>query len=106
MKRYRVEFSAEAKAEIERSFEWGVREWGIVAAHDWYKLLTRATRLRLAMFPSGCPLAPENDDFPFEVRHMIIGRYRLIFKIEKRTVRILHLRGSYIGSSTGSGDDE
>lgn len=28
---------------------------------------------------------------------MIIGRYRVLFEIEGKLVRVMHLRGSYLG---------
>jgi len=49
----------------------------------------------LATFPERCPLAPENEAFPFETRHLLYGRrphiYRVIFKVESDTVYILHI---------------
>jgi hypothetical protein len=43
-----------------------------------------------------CPLAPENKEFPFEVRQLLYGRkphlYRVLFTIEGDTVVVLHIR--------------
>ena len=40
----------------------------------------------LSEMPHRCPLAPENKEFPFEVRQMLYGRkphrYRVLFTIE------------------------
>lgn len=50
----------------------------------------------LATSPSRCPLAPENADSPFEVRHLLYGRrphvYRILFTIGGNTVTVLHIR--------------
>jgi len=54
----------------------------------------------LPYFPLGHPIAPETEDLGFEVRHMIIDRYRVLFEIAGKTVRILHLRGPYTGPDT------
>jgi hypothetical protein len=45
--------------------------------------------------PERCSIAPENNEFSFEVRHLLYGRrphvYRIVFTIEGGTVYILHL---------------
>lgn len=50
----------------------------------------------LAEMPQRCALAPENDTFPFEVRHLLYGRhpntYRVLFTISGDIVLILHIR--------------
>jgi len=46
--------------------------------------------------PKRCPLAPENEYYPEEIRQLLYGRrqgrYRILFTIEQRTVTILHVR--------------
>jgi plasmid stabilization system protein ParE len=96
MRRFRVEFTHEAKSEIARSFEWGRQEWGSAAAVQWYRKLRSQTREILSNFPLSQPIAPENGDFSSEIRQMIFGRYRVLFEIDGRVVRILHVRGSYV----------
>jgi len=49
--------------------------------------------------PGGFPLAPENDDFPEEIRQMILDRYRVLFTIRKHKVHLLHVRGANIRGS-------
>jgi hypothetical protein len=50
----------------------------------------------LRELPERCPLAPENKEFPFEVRQLLYGRgshrYRILFTVEGETVVILHMR--------------
>jgi plasmid stabilization system protein ParE len=50
----------------------------------------------LSELPHRCSLAPENAEFPFEVRQLLYGRkphqYRVLFIIEADTVIILHIR--------------
>jgi plasmid stabilization system protein ParE len=45
----------------------------------------------LEAFPSRCPLIPENDLIGTEYRHLIYGGYRMIFRIEARTVYVLRI---------------
>jgi hypothetical protein len=46
--------------------------------------------------PARCALAPENEDFPFEVRQLLYGsghhRYRILFTVEDDVVSVLHIR--------------
>jgi plasmid stabilization system protein ParE len=42
--------------------------------------------------PARCPLAPENEDHPKEIRQLVHGRYRILFTIEPGRVVILHVR--------------
>jgi plasmid stabilization system protein ParE len=50
----------------------------------------------LSAFPKRCLLAPENTQFPFEVRQLLYGNkphvYRILFTIADDTVNILHIR--------------
>lgn len=98
MKRYAVVFTEEAKRDIANSYEWGREEWGEAAARRWYLKLRSHTRGNLTRFPLGQPLAPESEEVGQEIRHLIFGRYRILFEIVGRTVRILHLRGAFMGT--------
>lgn len=97
MKRYRVEFTEESEQDIANSYEWGREEWGEAAARRWYLKLRSHTRDLLMRFPLGQPLAPESDEAGREIRQLIFGRYRILFDIVDRTVRVFHVRGAYIG---------
>ena len=96
MKKYRVEFADTAKADIALSYEWGQKEWGAGAARKWYKLLKKTVRQTLCIVPLGFPLAPENSVYAAEIRQMTVGRYRVLFSVENRTVRVLHVRGPFV----------
>lgn len=48
----------------------------------------------LTSLPLRCPLAPESDAFPAEVRQLIYGSYRLLFTVDGHRVRVLHVRHS------------
>ena len=64
-------------------------------ASDWFLALEDAIE-SLANMPLRCALAPENTEFPFEVRQLLYGRpphvYRILFTIETSTVYVLHIR--------------
>jgi hypothetical protein len=47
--------------------------------------------------PKAFPVAPEDEEFPEEIRQMIVGRYRILFTIKGRKVHVLHVRGAFTG---------
>lgn len=106
-KRYRVVISVQAKEDFDRSYAWGRQKWGDAAARRWYREIKSQILRSLSTFPLGHPMAPESEVYGSEIRHMIISRYRVLFEVEGKTVRVLHLRGSYIGpGSRDLGIDE
>jgi len=38
---------------------------------------------------------PEDDEFPEDIRQLIVGRYRVLFTIRKHKVHVLHVRGAH-----------
>jgi plasmid stabilization system protein ParE len=95
MKRYRVIIERSAQVDIEGSYQWGVAHFGKHQADEWLRHLRRSCR-RLATLPERCPIAPEDDEFFETIRHLITGRYRVLFTVTGNTVHILHLRGAYV----------
>lgn len=98
MKKYKVIVHSDAESDIESSFKWGRRAWGEENATLWVRKLRRAIRNQLTSLPLACPLAPETERLDVSVRHLIVGRYRVLFTVKGRTVTILHVRGPYITS--------
>lgn len=98
MKRYVVIIEDSAQANIRDAFDWGCRTWGKREARQWVRDLRTAIVKQLGVVPQGLPLAPETDEFPEEIRQMVIGRYRVLFTIKGRKVHVLHVRGAYVGS--------
>jgi toxin ParE1/3/4 len=61
------------------------------AALSWYDNIYDCI-YSLADFPNRCPLAPENVHFLFELRHLIIGNYRILFRVDGDTVAVLDFK--------------
>ena len=63
-----------------------------MAAQRWYQQLREAIE-SLTNHPERCPLAPENEYFEEEIRHLLYGRrhgvYRILFTIQEETVFVL-----------------
>lgn len=96
--KFKVKIASSAEADILESFDWGVRNWGVSRARSWAVELRRTVRDRLSQYPESCPLAPDTDPGLLGVCHLVMDRYRVLFEIEGRTVRVLAVRGSFRGS--------
>jgi plasmid stabilization system protein ParE len=91
---FRVEITVEAERDGKGILEWLAEQNAGEAGLRWFQGLEKAIA-SLATFPLRCPLAPENAEFPFEVRNLLYGRrphvYRVVFMMENQTVYILHI---------------
>lgn len=91
---YEVLIMPSAEAEFEAAYLW-IAERNPDAAVKWYNGVLDAL-LTLETFPERCPLAPERDAFDHEIRQLLHGNrrhaYRILFDVEGRNVRILHIR--------------
>jgi plasmid stabilization system protein ParE len=87
-----VRFSQEALTDLWASFEWGVDAWGLERALDGMDDLIRA---RLAIMPLSHPIAPETFELNIEIRHLVIGRYRVLFTVIGREVLLVRVRGPF-----------
>ena len=94
--RYRVIIQPSAWGEIREAYRW-LYERSPTAANRWRNGLLRAVLL-LETQPTRCPLAPENDSFGEEIRQLLYGRrrgvYRILFTIEDDIVSVLYVRHS------------
>ncbi|HEY2867759.1 MAG TPA: type II toxin-antitoxin system RelE/ParE family toxin [Pyrinomonadaceae bacterium] len=93
--KYTVLFLPDAEDDIRESYEWGVNYWGRTAADKWIRSLYSAIFGRLKSFPKRCPLAPESAFTEREVRQLLLGRYRILFEISRRSVIVLHVTGPF-----------
>ena len=105
MKNYKVEFLPSAKNDLRTSFLWGVNVWGKTQAGRWLNRINATCKKRLKKFPESCPIAPESKEFDVTLRQFVIDRYRVIFTIKDDTVKILYIRGAYVGSVEDSEDE-
>ncbi len=96
MKKYNVTLMPSVLSDIGESYKWGVKQWGVKRAKQWARDIRKAA-LSLSTFPERHPIAPENDPFEEEIRHLVIGRYRLLYNIEDKTVYVLHCIGGFTG---------
>jgi plasmid stabilization system protein ParE len=54
----------------------------------------------LERFPGACPLALENDLVSYELRQLVHGQYRVLYRVVGKSVQILHVRHAVRLSAT------
>jgi plasmid stabilization system protein ParE len=91
-----VHLTARALREIEETLEW-LAERSRAAALRWHGQLLEAVR-SLENHPERCGLAPESEWFPGEIRQLLHGKrrgvYRILFEVRGNTVYVLRVRHS------------
>ncbi|NEP00956.1 MAG: type II toxin-antitoxin system RelE/ParE family toxin [Symploca sp. SIO2E9] len=93
---FQVEITPIAEAQIEQAYQW-YRERNPQFADSWFRGLMNAIAT-LQKKPRRCTLAVEHEIFPEELRQLIYGKskniYRVLFTIRETTVYVLYLRHS------------
>ena len=91
-----VHITARALREIDVALEW-LTERSRAAAVRWHQKLLEAVR-SLENNPARCGLAPESEWYPGEIRQLLYGKrrgvYRILFEVRGNTVYILRVRHS------------
>jgi plasmid stabilization system protein ParE len=93
---FQVELTPVAEAQIEQSYQW-YRDRNPEFADRWFRGLMN-TIATLQEKPQRCTLAVEHEIFPEEVRQLLYGKskniYRVLFAIRDTTVYVLYVRHS------------
>lgn len=92
---FHVDVTPQAEQDANTILEWLLSEHARDTGARWFLKLQEAIA-SLADFPSRCPLAPENDEVPFEMRQLLYGHkphiYRILFTVESDVVHVLRIR--------------
>ncbi len=93
---FKVKITFIAEGEIEKAYNW-YRKVNEVFADEWFKgLMNKIATLQ--EMPQRCAFAIENDIFSEDVRQLLDGKtkniYRVLFTIREDTVYILYIRHS------------
>jgi plasmid stabilization system protein ParE len=110
--KYRIEISSIAEAEADNASLRLARFTSPKQASVWYLGLLESIE-SLSQMPNRCALARENENFSLEIRQLLYGRgrnlYRVLFTIVDgdvvSTVRILHIRHG-LQKTIGEEDDD
>ena len=93
----RIAIEATAEREIRSIVRWKTQNASASVAARWYNGLIKKIGV-LRTHPGRCPIAEENDKFPIEIRELLHGRrrnvFRIIFTIRDDTVSILFVHHS------------
>lgn len=91
---YRIILQPEALEGMNSAYEF-IAEQSPDRAYEWANGLMDAIE-SLKTFPGRCAFAPENEFFPQEIRHLLYGKgraiYRILFTISGDTFSVLHIR--------------
>lgn len=105
---FQVRIARKAEIEIEIAYEW-LKQSNSSYADRWFRgLMNKLATLQEK--PRRCSLAIENNVFPEEVRQLLYGKrkniYRILFVIRDNTVYIIYLRHSKQALLTAEDWDE
>jgi len=89
-KTYRVALTRSAAEDAEAAYLW-IAERAPAAAARWFNELERRVE-SLASMPNRCPEAPESAAFHKKIRHLLFGKYRVLFHVSRNVVYVLHVR--------------
>jgi plasmid stabilization system protein ParE len=92
--KYRVEITETAWAEVEEAYQWFAGQ-SLRAAMLWKKTLLQTVD-SLEMMPDRCHLAPESRTWKREIRELLHGKrrgvFRILFEIRGDMVYVLRVR--------------
>ena len=88
-KKYKVHITASAQTDIRQIFDYIAQENPINATRFIDEIETRVSLLD--QFPQRQPAIPENSFFGTDFRHLIVEKYRIIFRIAGNDVFILRI---------------
>ena len=94
--KFSVSVLPQARRDIDRNAKWWAEHHSIDEAVRWTEAIYDQIAT-LADFPESHGLSPENGDFPYEIRDILLGlgsrpSYRAIFTIRGETVYVLTVR--------------
>jgi len=93
MQKFRVEIAPVVIEEIEETVLYIAKD-SVIDAISWSFEIQKKIQ-SLEQFPARCPFAEESQLLDYDMHHLIIGNFRVLFRIEETTVKVLHLRSGW-----------
>ena len=87
---YRIEIAPEAGKEIEDIYLYIAGDSTDHAARWYFAIHDKIQTLKDS--PNRCPVAFESRFYDYEIRNLIVGSYRVLFRVQEKTVQILHVK--------------
>ena len=95
MAQFVIKYGRLAIEDLQTSYDWGVENWGVRQANEWVSRIEEVIAKRLTWMPLACPLAPESEVYDFEIRQLVLHRYRILYGVENDFVYVLRVRGPF-----------
>jgi plasmid stabilization system protein ParE len=89
--KYSVRYSSKARTELREAYAYIAADQSVERAAQWLAGIEGAID-SLADLPLRCALSPESREFGAELRQIVVGGYRIIFRVANAEVRIMHVR--------------
>ena len=90
MKVFNIDIPQSVLDEIEHYVD-EIAKDSIPHAVKWYgKIMQKITTLDQS--PTRCPYADEMAFHDYEIRNLLFGNYRILFRIKRQTVQVLHVK--------------
>ena len=89
MKEYRVNIKPTAEKDLARRYL-QIAEDSPENAINWYLGLVDTIE-SLDVMAERCPIAPEDADLQLGIRHLVVGHYRVLYRINDNQVDLLHI---------------
>jgi len=90
MQAFKIDIPQEVLDEIEYYVD-VIAQDSVQNALKWYFNIKQEIQT-LNELPTRCPYADENIFHDYEIRNLIFGNYRILFRIENKVVQILHVK--------------
>ena len=90
MRTYRIEIKPTAENDLLTRYK-QIADDSQTNALNWYFQIIEAIE-KLEILAERCPIAPEDTDINQGIRHLIIGDYRALYRINGGVVEVLHIR--------------
>lgn len=95
MTHYKLHITKQARDDITQNAAWWAEHFSLDEALAWYDAVYKQLG-DILLFPESHSLAPENEDFPYELREKLVGgkkrTFRAVFTINQSEVRVLTVR--------------
>jgi len=88
--RYKINIAPEAAKEIEDIYLYIADDSPNNAAKWYFAIHDKINTLK--DFPESCPIAYEDRFYDFQIRNLIFGNYRVIYRIQEDIIQILHVK--------------
>lgn len=90
MKRYRIIIKPTAEQDLAQCYQ-QIAQDSPQYAFAWYSTLIEAIEA-LDVMAERCPIAPEDAEIQQGIRHLVAGKYRVLYRINGQDVEVLHVR--------------